>query len=630
MEASMDGREHAAKLRALALGALGVVYGDIGTSPLYTLRECLTEGGGFPLTPEVILGVLSLIFWALIITVTVKYVIFIMRADNQGEGGILALTALALRGMRPGHRRTGVVMAIGVMGASLFYGDSLITPAISVLSAVEGLHVVAPALDSYVIPITLTILVGLFVLQRFGTEKVGKLFGPVMLVWFLTLAVLGLGQIIRYPGVLGAVWPGHAVEMLFNHGWHGFLLLGAVVLAVTGAEALYADMGHFGRKPIRGAWYSIVLPSLLLCYFGQGALLLHEPEAIENPFFHLAPDWAQVPLLLLATAATIIAGQAVISGAYSVTLQAMHLRYLPRMEVMHTSEHEKGQIYMPQLTWLLLAGVILLVLSFQTSSNLAAAYGIAVTGTMVATTLLAYKVARSLGRWKLWQAVLALAVFLTVDMALFLANLVKVEEGGWFPLVVGAAVFLLMATWRRGREVVRKRLAEDALPFDILLERLKSGSVQRVPGTAVFLTGNPRGLPPGLLHSMKHYKVLHQRVVLLTVDIEDVPHVPDEQRFELKALSAGFFRLIVHFGFKDEPDIPVALESKRIPGLPFEPMETTYFVSRETLIRSHGKSGLPRWQEPLFIFLSKLSSSASEYFCIPPNRVVELGMQLEI
>ncbi|GLR80089.1 putative potassium transport system protein kup [Azospirillum oryzae] len=626
----MDGREHAAKLRALALGALGVVYGDIGTSPLYTLRECLTEGGGFPLTPEVILGVLSLIFWALVITVTVKYVVFIMRADNQGEGGILALTALALRGMRPGHRRTGMVMAIGVMGASLFYGDSLITPAISVLSAVEGLHVVAPALDSYVIPITLTILIGLFVLQRFGTEKVGKLFGPVMMVWFVTLAALGIGQIVRYPGVLGAVWPGHAVEMLFNHGWHGFLLLGAVVLAVTGAEALYADMGHFGRKPIRGAWYMIVLPSLLLCYFGQGALLLHEPEAIENPFFHLAPDWAQVPLLLLATAATIIAGQAVISGAYSVTLQAMHLRYLPRMEVMHTSEHEKGQIYMPQLTWLLLAGVIVLVLSFQTSSNLAAAYGIAVTGTMVATTLLAYKVARSLGRWKLWQAVLALVVFLSVDLAFFLSNLIKVEEGGWFPLVVGAMVFLLMATWRRGREVVRKRLAEDALPFDMLLERLKGGSVQRVQGTAVYLTGNPRGLPPGLLHSLKHYKVLHQRVVLLTVDIEDVPHVPDDQRFELKALSAGFFRLIVHFGFKDEPDIPQALEIRRIPGLPFEPMETTYFVSRETLIRTHGKSGLPRWQEPLFIFLSKLSTSASEYFCIPPNRVVELGMQLEI
>ncbi|MBP2228303.1 KUP system potassium uptake protein [Azospirillum agricola] len=630
MEASMTDREHSTKLRALTMGALGVVYGDIGTSPLYTLRECLTQGGGFDLSPDVILGVLSLIFWALVITVTVKYVIFVMRADNQGEGGILALTALALRGMRPGHRRTATVMAIGVMGAALFYGDSLITPAISVLSAVEGLKVVAPVFEDYVIPITVTILILLFVLQSFGTEKVGKLFGPVMLVWFVTLGVLGIRQILKYPDVLGAIWPGHAVEMLFEHGWKGYLLLGAVVLAVTGAEALYADMGHFGRKPIRLAWFGLVLPSLLLCYFGQGALLLHEPDAIENPFYHLAPDWAQVPLLVLATAATVIAGQAVISGAYSVTLQAMHLRYLPRMEVRHTSEHEKGQIYMPQLNWLLLAGVIALVLSFQTSSNLAAAYGIAVTGTMVATTLLAYKVARSLGRWSLWQAGLALIVFLSIDGAFFFSNLIKVEEGGWFPLAVGAAVFLLMATWRRGREVVRARLAEDALPLDSLLERLKGGSIQRVPGTAVFLTGNPRGLPPGLLHSLKHYKVLHQRIVLLTVDIQDVPHVPDSQRYELKPLSAGFFRLILHFGFKDEPDIPNALEKRKIPGLPFEPMETTYFVSRETLIRSHRLAGMPRWQEPLFIFLSKLSTSASEYFCIPPNRVVELGMQLEI
>jgi KUP system potassium uptake protein len=630
MEASMTDREHATKLRAMTLGALGVVYGDIGTSPLYTLRECLTQGGGFDLSPGIILGVLSLIFWALVITVTVKYVVFVMRADNQGEGGILALTALALRGMRPGHRKTRAVMAIGIVGAALFYGDSVITPAISVLSAVEGLKVVEPVFDEYVIPITVIILIGLFVLQSFGTERVGKLFGPVMLLWFAVLAVMGGSQIVQYPAVLGAVWPGHAVEMLLTHGWKGFLLLGAVVLAVTGGEALYADMGHFGRKPIRLAWFALVLPSLLLCYFGQGALLLREPSAIENPFFHLAPDWTQLPLVLLATAATVIAGQAVISGAYSVTLQAMHLRYLPRMEVRHTSEHEKGQIYMPQINWVLLIGVLALVLSFKTSSNLAAAYGIAVTGTMVATTLLAYKVARSLGRWPLWQAALAALVFLSVDAAFFLSNLIKVEEGGWFPLVIGALVFLLMATWRAGREVVRRRLAEDALPLDSLLERLRGGSIQRVPGTAVFLTGNPRGLPPGLLHSLKHYKVLHQRVVLLTVDIEDVPHVPDAQRFELKPYSAGFYRLIIHFGFKDEPDLPNALEKKKIPGLPFEPMETTYFVSRETLIRSRVAIGLPKWQEPIFIFLSKLSASPSEYFCIPPNRVVELGMQVEI
>ncbi|MFD1623937.1 potassium transporter Kup [Azospirillum griseum] len=630
MEASTTDRDHAAKLRAMTLGALGVVYGDIGTSPLYTLRECLTQGGGFDLSPHIILGVLSLIFWALIITVTVKYVVFVMRADNQGEGGILALTALALRGMRPGHRRTRAVMAIGIIGAALFYGDSLITPAISVLSAVEGLKVVEPVFDEYVIPITVVILVALFVLQNFGTERVGKLFGPVMMLWFLALGTMGVSQIVQYPAVLGAVWPGHAVEMLSTHGWKGFLLLGAVVLAVTGGEALYADMGHFGRKPIRLAWFALVLPALLLCYFGQGALLLREPEAIENPFFHLAPDWAQLPLVLLATAATVIAGQAVITGAYSVTLQAMHLRYLPRMEVRHTSEHEKGQIYMPQINWVLLIGVVALVLTFKTSSNLAAAYGIAVTGTMVATTLLAYKVARGLGRWPLWQAVLAALVFLSVDAAFFLSNIIKVEDGGWFPLVIGALVFLLMAIWRAGREVVRKRLAEDALPMDSLLERLRGGSIQRVPGTAVFLTGNPRGLPPSLLHSMKHYKVLHQRVVLLTVDIDDVPHVPDEQRFELKPYSAGFYRLILHFGFKDEPDIPNALEKKKIPGLPFEPMETTYFVSRETLIRSTHTNGLPKWQEPVFIFLSKLSASPSEYFCIPPNRVVELGMQLEI
>ncbi len=630
MEASMTDRDHAAKLRAMTLGALGVVYGDIGTSPLYTLRECLTQGGGFDLSPHIILGVLSLIFWALIITVTIKYVVFVMRADNQGEGGILALTALALRGMRPGHRRTRAVMAIGITGAALFYGDSLITPAISVLSAVEGLKVVEPVFDEYVIPITVVILVALFVLQNFGTERVGKLFGPVMMLWFLVLGTMGVSQIVQYPAVLGAVWPGHAVEMLSTHGWKGFLLLGAVVLAVTGGEALYADMGHFGRKPIRLAWFALVLPALLLCYFGQGALLLREPEAIENPFFHLAPDWAQLPLVLLATAATVIAGQAVITGAYSVTLQAMHLRYLPRMEVRHTSEHEKGQIYMPQINWVLLIGVVALVLTFKTSSNLAAAYGIAVTGTMVATTLLAYKVARGLGRWPLWQAVLAALIFLSVDAAFFLSNIIKVEDGGWFPLVIGALVFLLMAIWRAGREVVRKRLAEDALPMDSLLERLRGGSIQRVPGTAVFLTGNPRGLPPSLLHSMKHYKVLHQRVVLLTVDIDDVPHVPDEQRFELKPYSAGFYRLILHFGFKDEPDIPNALEKKKIPGLPFEPMETTYFVSRETLIRSTHTNGLPKWQEPVFIFLSKLSASPSEYFCIPPNRVVELGMQLEI
>jgi KUP system potassium uptake protein len=628
-EASISTLTDAAKLRALTLSALGVVYGDIGTSPLYTLRECLTQAGGFGLTPDNILGILSLIFWALVIVVTVKYVIFVMRADNQGEGGILALTALALRGMRPGHRRTLAVMAMGIVGAALFYGDCLITPAISVLSAVEGLKVATPVFDEYVIPITVAILILLFVVQNHGTGRVGALFGPVMAAWFVIIALLGAVEIARFPEVLGALGPQHAVRMLFEHGWKGFLLLGAVVLAITGGEALYADMGHFGRRPIRLAWFALVLPSLLLCYFGQGALLLHEPEAIENPFFHLAPDWASLPLVLLATMATVIASQAVISGAYSMTQQAIHLRYLPRMEVRHTSAHEKGQIYLPQINWILLVGVVSLVVSFRSSSNLAAAYGIAVTGTMVATTVLAYKVARRLGHWSLVQAGLALVIFMTVDLAFFASNLTKFTEGGWFPLMVGALVFILMVTWRQGREVVRRRLAEDALPMDALLERLKGGSIQRTPGTAVFLTGNPRGLPPGLLHSLKHYKVLHQRIVLLTVEVADVPHVPDDRRLELKPYSAGFYRLIIHYGFMDKPDLPDALEGSRIPGLPFDPMETSYFVSRETLIRS-SQAGLPRWQEPIFIFLSRLSTSASEFFCIPPNRVVELGMQLEI
>ena len=616
------------KLRALTLGALGVVYGDIGTSPLYTLRECFVQGG-LPTETETTLGILSLIFWSLIVVVTVKYVTFIMRADNQGEGGILALTALALRGMRPGHRRTSTVMAAGIIGAALFYGDAVITPAISVLSAVEGLTVSAPVFEHFVLPITLTILVLLFVMQRYGTARVGALFGPVMVLWFATLAVLGTAQIVREPHVLEALLPTHAVRMLAEHGWHGFVLLGAVVLAVTGAEALYADMGHFGRLPIRLAWFGLVLPSLLLCYFGQGALLLREPQAIENPFFHLAPDWAQLPLVALATAATVIASQAVISGAFSMTRQAMNLRYLPRMEVRYTSAHEIGQIYMPTINGLLLAGVVLLVVTFRSSSDLAAAYGIAVTGTMVATTALAYKVARRLGRWPLVPALAALVGFLSVDLAFFGSNLLKVADGGWFPLAVAAGVFLLMTTWRRGRTVLRARLAESGIPMDLFLDRVKRGSIQRVPGTAVFLTRNTRGLPPSLLHNLKHNKVLHERVVLLTVEIEDVPYVPAATRFEVKPYVAGFFRVILKYGFMEEPDIPAALRERRIPGLPFDPMDTTYFVSRETLIPS-GRPDLPRWQEQIFIHLSKLSASASEYFYIPPGRVVELGMQIEI
>ncbi|PWC53179.1 potassium transporter Kup [Azospirillum sp. TSO22-1] len=618
-----------AKLRAMTLGALGVVYGDIGTSPLYTLRECFTQSG-LAVEHDTVLGVLSLIFWALMLVVTVKYVTFVMRADNQGEGGILALTALALRGMRPGHRRTVAVMGIGIAGAALFYGDCIITPAISVLSAVEGLNVATPVFEHWVLPITLVILVLLFVVQRYGTARVGALFGPIIALWFIVLGVLGAIQIAQEPRVLQALLPTHALRTLEEHGGLGFVLLGAVVLAVTGGEALYADMGHFGRRPIRIAWYGLVLPGLLLNYFGQGALLLADPAAIENPFFHLAPSWGQLPLVLLATAATVIASQAVISGAFSMTRQAIHLRYLPRMEIRHTSAHEIGQIYLPAVNWLLLAGVVILVLGFKTSSNLAAAYGIAVTGTMVATTLLAYKVARRLGKWTLWQAGLALAGFLTIDVAFFGANLLKVVEGGWFPLLVAAAVFTLIMTWRRGRAELRDKLQEAGMPLDALLGRMKGGgTIQRVPGTAVFLTSSPRGLPPSLLHNLKHNKVLHERVVLMTVEIEDVPTIPSARRFELTPHPAGFFRLIMHYGFIDEPNVPAALNERRIPGLPFDPMDTTYFVSRETLIPTR-RTGLPRWQEVVFIALSKMSASASEYFCIPPGRVVELGMQIEI
>jgi KUP system potassium uptake protein len=617
-----------AQRRGLILGALGIVYGDIGTSPLYTLRECFLQAE-LKIDTATTLGVLSLIFWALIIVVTVKYVIFIMRADNQGEGGILALTALALRGMRPGHRRTRVILGLGVAGAALFYGDAMITPAISVLSAVEGLNVATPMFEDYVLPITITILVLVFLVQQRGTERVGAIFGPIMAVWFVVISILGGLAIAREPRVLEALLPIHAFRFLFEQGFRGLILLGAVVLAVTGGEALYADMGHFGRRPIRVAWFSMVLPALLLSYFGQGALLLEDPQAIENPFFYLAPVWLRLPLVLLATAATVIASQAVISGAFSMTRQAIHLRYLPRMEIEHTSVHEIGQIYLPQINWLLLAGVVGLVLMFRSSTNLAAAYGIAVTGTMVATTALAYKVARRLGGWTRAQAGLALVVFMSVDLAFFGANLLKVVEGGWFPLTVGGAIFILMTTWRRGRAVLRQRLAEESIPLEMLLGRLKSGSVKRVPGTAVFLTGTTRGLPPALLHNLKHNKVLHERVVLMTVEVADIPYVPPARRFELKPLSAGFFRLIVHFGFLDESNIPQALAERRIVGLPFEPMQTTYFISRETLIPTR-RSALPRWQEPIFIGLSKLATGASEFFGLPPGRVVELGMQIEI
>ena len=615
--------------KGLVLGALGVVYGDIGTSPLYTLRECLTHGIGFDLSEATVLGVLSLIFWSLVLVVTIKYVVFVMRADNDGEGGILALTALALRGMRARHRRTMAVMFLGLTGAALFYGECLITPAISVLGAVEGLVVVAPTFHPYVAPISAAILVGLFIVQSRGTAKVGAVFGPIMILWFATLGVLGFWQIVQQPHVLLALSPVYAFNLLATHGGQVFLLLGGVVLSVTGAEALYADMGHFGRDPIRIAWYAVVLPCLLLNYFGQGALLLHSPEAIENPFFHMAPAWGLIPLVALAAMAAVIASQAVISGAFSVTRQAMQMRYLPRLRVAHTSAHEIGQIYLPGVNWLLLVGVLALVFMFQSSSALANAYGIAVTGTMVMTTLLAYKVARRLGRWSRGKALAVAALFLTIDVSFFASTLSKFLDGGWFPVTVAAAMFVMMFTWRKGRAVLQDRLAEESLPLDNILASIKRRNLPRVSGAAVFLTADRRAVPTSLLHNIKHNQVVHERVALLTVEVEDVPYADPAKRVEVTPLQAGFYRVIIHFGFMDEPNVPRALQEAKVPGLPFDEMTTSYFVNRETFIRS-ARPGLPGWQEPIFIALTKFASSASEYYGIPPGRVVELGRQVEI
>ncbi|AWJ89743.1 potassium transporter Kup [Azospirillum baldaniorum] len=615
------------RMPALVLGALGVVYGDIGTSPLYTMRESFTHTG-LPLDEPTILGILSLATWALIIVVTLKYVLLVMRADNKGEGGVLALGTLAHRGLssRAGNR---AIMALAILGMALFYGDSLITPAISVLSAVEGLKVVTPALSPYIVPITLAVLTLLFLFQRQGTGRVGIFFGPIMGVWFATLAVLGLMQVMHWPDVLRAFNPLYGAALFVDHGWVAFLTLGAVVLAVTGAEALYADMGHFGRAPIRIAWLYLVLPALLLNYFGQGAMLLHQPETLENPFFHLAPDWAQLPLVLLSTAATVIASQAVISGAFSLTRQAVQLGYLPRREIRHTSEHEVGQVYIPRNNWLLLIGVVILVIGFGSSSNLAAAYGVSVTGAMAIDTILAAVVAWRLWRWNPVLVVAAFSTLLVIDLALFGATLLKVPDGGWFPLLIAAAVYTLMTTWRRGRRILAERLYADALPMDLFLQRVSPQSPQRVAGTAVFMTGNPDVVPHALLHNIKHNRVLHERVVVMTVIMEEVPRVSPDRAVLVEKLGKGFFRVVLRFGYLEQPHIPRALERCRRFGLHLDMMETSFFLGRETLIPSRS-TGLPGWREPAFILLSKTALSATEFFCIPPGRVVELGTQVEI
>ncbi|AAZ98018.1 potassium uptake protein [Thiobacillus denitrificans ATCC 25259] len=614
--------------RALALGALGVVFGDIGTSPLYTMKEVF-GGHHLALTQDNVLGILSLIFWALILVVSLKYVLVIMRADNKGEGGILALLSL-VQGQAPLRSRARwIIMSLGFLGASLFFGDSLITPAISVLSAVEGLEIGAPALHPFILPLALGILVGLFAIQRRGTASIGRLFGPIMLLWFAVLGVLGAIGIAKHPQVLAALLPIHAIQFFMTHGTAGFLILGAVVLAITGAEALYADMGHFGTRPIRLTWFGFVLPALVVNYFGQGALLLAEPAAVRNPFYMLAPDWALYPMVALATAATVIASQAVISGAFSVTRQVVQMGYAPRLVIRHTSATAAGQIYIPFVNWTLAAGVALLVLGFQSSSNLAAAYGIAVTATFAIDTVLLALLMRV--NWNLGRAptLVAAALFLTLDLAFFGANAVKIPEGGWFPLVVAVVVFTILVTWRRGREIVGARLHERGLPLAPFVESLLAHPPARVGGTAVFMTTDPSGVPLALLHNLKHNKVLHERVVILNVRYGEVPYVPAEHRLAVTKLGEGVFHVVVRYGFMDDVDIPKALAECPC-GMDFDMMDTTFFLSRENLIPARGDGGMMVWREHLFATMARNAASPMTFFRIPPNRVVELGAQLEI
>jgi KUP system potassium uptake protein len=617
-----------AQLAALSLAALGVVYGDIGTSPIYAMRESLHGVHGVDATQVNVLGLLSLILWALILVISVKYLLFVMRADNGGEGGMIALTALVTPASPKARRRRRVLVLVGLFGASLLYGDGMITPAISVLSAVEGLEVVTPVFRPYVVPLTIAILIGLFMVQRRGTAKIGAIFGPVMLLWFATLGLLGLAQIVKNPSVLAALDPRYALGLFEIAGWQAFVALGAIVLAVTGAEALYADMGHFGPLPIRVAWFGLVLPGLVLNYFGQGALLLRSPEALEHPFYHLAPSWLLFPLIGLATCATIIASQAVISGVFSLTRQAVRLGHLSRMTILHTSTTEIGQIYIPRVNWMLMAGVLLIVFIFGSSSNLAAAYGISVTGAMAIDTVLVGLVAATRWGWGVALAGLVFGLLLLADLGYLAANALKIPSGGWLPLAVAAAFIVTVLTWRRGRSVLHEKLYGHGLTVRAFIDKLDPTLI-RVPGTAVFMTGHLHVVPMALLHNLRHNKVLHEQVVLMTARARDVPHVPAVQRVTVEKLSKGFYRVMVSHGFMDEPDIPGSLELCRTHGLSADPQVTSFFLCRETLVPSPRPEMNP-FEERLFILLSAGNQPATAYFGIPPDQVVELGIQIEV
>ena len=615
---------------ALSLLALGVVYGDIGTSPLYAAKETFNPQHGIPLTPDNILGGVSAIFWALMIVVSLKYVVLVLRADNRGEGGIMALLALTASAVRDRPRLLAVVLPVGVFGAALFYGDAVLTPAISVLSAVEGLEVGTSALKPYVVPIAAGVLVALFAIQRHGTGVVGLFFGPVCVAWFAALGTVGAWNIVQAPQILGALDPRHAFAFATSHGVASFIVLGSVLLAITGAEALYADLGHFGKRAIRVAWFGVAAPALLLNYFGQGALLIARPEAIENPFYLAFPAWALYPMVVLATAATVIASQATISGAFSITQQAMQLGYLPRMAMRHTSASTIGQIYVPGLNWLLLLVVGAAVVGFGSSSKLASAYGVAGMGTMLATTFLTYFVLGYRWRYPAWLAIAATGAFMAVDATFFAAAMQKVLDGGWFPLAVGAAMFIVMTTWRRGRELLLERLRGGSPPLRAFVESLLASPPDRVPGTAVFLISSPEATPNALLHSLKHYKVLHERNVFLHVEFQPVPRVADAKRVECEPLADGCWRVLVRYGFTEDPDVPGALEHCGPAGLVVEPMEATYFLSREKIVPGAEAGGMAGWRDRLFVAMARNAGSVTDFFRLPTNRVVELGTRVEI
>ena len=617
------------KLGALTVGAIGVVFGDIGTSPLYALKESFHPSHGIPLSEATVFGILSVMFWAMMALVTVKYLAFMMRADNKGEGGILALTALAQRCFRKGTRRHWWVVALGMFGAAMFYGDAIITPAMSVLSAVEGLQIVTPAFEKFVLPISIGIMLALFAIQRHGTAAVGRYFGPAMVVWFVVLAMLGIWQISRNPAILAAINPWYSWQFFIEYKVAAWITLGAVVLCITGGEALYADMGHFGRKPIRTGWFTLVWPALLINYLGQGALILAEPATIRNPFYLMAPSWALIPLIVLATAATIIASQAVISGAFSLTKQAVQLGYLPRFNIEYTNEKEAGQIYVPFVNWGLLLGIIVLVIIFKNSSNLAAAYGIAVMLTMTIDTLLLWVVMIYIWKWNRWFAGALIIGILANDIMFLTATLAKIADGGWFPLVIGTAMFTIMSTWRRGREIVRRKVNDGAMPMKLFVDSMSLSDTPRVEGTGIFMTTNPSGVPNSLLHNLKHNKVLHGRVVVLSILIQDIPRVPKEDYIWIENLGHGFYTITAHYGFKETPNIPAMLADCKLQTMEFDMMDTSFFVNRETPIATPN-GGMALWREHLFVWMTHLAAKASDYFRIPTNRVVELGTQVEI